>query len=269
MSESYPPQRHLLRDLDIGIEATSAEEQRAWYRPAGEGPVAVGGLLTAADLLAGSLCLRAIAPDWMATSGLTFHVAASLDRPEIELRARLLRAGRTTVTLAIDAVAPKGPSEGPSLGEGIATFARLVRRESNPSLEESEPGGRFSFSDPERPPIGRGATLRQAVGCEAVDAASGVTSTAMSPYVRNSFGAMNGGVVATLVEAAATTCAELGTVQDVAIHYLAQGRTGPVTTRAAVLRRDDLGASVRVEVCDGGEQDRVMAIAHVTVRAVI
>ena len=49
-------------------------------------------------------------------------------------------------------------------------------------------------------------------------------------------------------------------VDDLVVHYLGQGRVGPVLAEASVLRPDS--PVVRVELVDGGA-DRTMAIAHV------
>lgn len=267
MTEAYPPAEHVLRDLDFDAVVAGAAHHRATYRPAGDGPTSLGGLLTVVDVLAGTVCMRAISPDWMATSGLTFHLCDALPAGPLEVDARLLRAGRTTVTLEILVA---GPGEQP-VGEGVVTFARLARRDTNLFLEDTEDaavGTRIEFPTDRARPVGRGHTLLDAVRCEVVDADGGVTRTPMTPYVRNSFGAMNGGVVASLVEAAALASMPDGRVQDLAIHYLAQGKVGPIDTRVRVLRRDAAQRSVRVEVLDTGEEERTMAVAHVGVSAV-
>ena len=264
---AYPPPEHLLRDLDFDAVVAGATHHCATYRPAGEGPTALGGLLTVVDVLAGTVCMRAIRPDWMATSGLTFHLCDTLPTGPLEVDARLLRAGRTTVTVEILVA---GPGEQPA-GEGVVTFARLVRRDTNLSLESTEGaevGTRIEFPTDRARPVGRGSTLLDAFGWEAVDPGHGMTRTPVTPYVRNSFGAMNGGVVASLIEAAALAAAPGAEVQDVAIHYLMQGKTGPIETRVRPLRDAGSQRSVRVEVVDAGEDDRVMAVAHVGVSAV-
>ena len=267
MTGAYPPPEHVLRDLDFEAVVAGEAHHRATYRPAGDGPTSLGGLLTVVDVLAGTVCMRVISPDWMATSGLTFHLCGTLPSGPLQVDARLLRAGRTTVTIEILVA---GPGEQP-VGEGVVTFARLVRRDTNLSLEDTEDaavGTRIEFPADRARPLGRGATVLDAIRCQVVDADRGVTRTPMTPYVRNSFGAMNGGVVASLIEAAALASTPDGGVQDLAIHYLAQGKVGPIETRVRVLRREGAQRSVRVEVLDAGEQGRTMAVAHVAVSAV-
>ena len=267
MTEAYPPPEHVLRDLDFDAVVAGEAHHRATYRPGGEGPTALGGLLTVIDVLAGTVCMRAIAPDWMATSGLTFHLCGTLPTGSLEIDAHLLRAGRTTVTIE---VLVEGPAGRP-VGEGVVTFARLVRRDTNLFLDDADDavvGARIEFPADRARPVGRGRSLLDAIGCEVVDADRGLTRTAMSPYVRNSFGAMNGGVVASLVEAAALAGTRGAAVRDVAIHYLTQGKVGPIETRVRPLRRETGHHSVRVEVVDAGAAGRRMAVAHVGVSTV-
>lgn len=272
----YPPPHHVLRDLDFEVETVAVDHHVARYRPGGGGVPELGGLLTVVDLLAGTVCLGMIEDDWMATSTLTFHLVEPVPAGELLLSARSARVGRTTIAIEVEASAGDSPQR--RVGEGIVTFSRLVRRESNLSLSGArmEPGARFSFPADPGADIGTGGSLRRAIGCDVVDPRGGVTETPLGEYVRNSFGALNGGVVATIVEAAAlavagSEAAGPGHVTDVVVHYLAQGRIGPVTSVGSVLRRGWSGSTapstVRVEVSDSGEPsgDRLMAVAHVVV----
>jgi acyl-coenzyme A thioesterase PaaI-like protein len=101
VNDEYPPAQHLLRDLDFEATVADRWRHRATYRPAGEGATVLGGLLTVVDVLAGTVCMRAIDPDWMATSGMTFHLRGSLSSGALVVDASLLRAGRTTVTIEV------------------------------------------------------------------------------------------------------------------------------------------------------------------------
>ena len=276
MSEAYPPERHLLRDLDVEVEVVAEGRRSAVFRPGGGTHVELGAVLTILDLVAGSLCLEVVSPDWIATSGITFHLTRPLLAGELQLEGHLLRAGRTTTTVELRAVDRVSTQ---LLGEGVATFARTRRSATAPDQPPpTEPGTRFSFTDPNGAALGADGTLRDAIGCRIVDPPAGVTVTPVSGYVRNSFGGVIGGVVATVVEAAALASAGAADgdppdrvraeVTDVALHYLAQGRTGPVRTRASMLRsswgRRPGQLVVRVEVFDGEhDESRRMAVAHV------
>ncbi|MFP6639903.1 MAG: hotdog domain-containing protein [Myxococcota bacterium] len=54
---------------------------------------------------------------------------------------------------------------------------------------------------------------------------------------------------------------ESGVTRDLALHYLAQGKTGPLETRTRVLALRPDGALIRVEILDRGESDRLVAVA--------
>ena len=79
---------------------------------------------------------------------------------------------------------------------------------------------------------------------------------------------MQGGAVATIVDAAAEAAARAATseplvVTDLQITYLALGRTGPIRTRVDVLGTAPAHATARVELTDAGADGRVTAIARV------
>lgn len=269
----YPPAPHVLRDLDFEVEIVGPGRQIARYSPGPSGRVELGGVLTVVDLVAGSVCLRSVAPDWMATSTLMFHLTdEDLVVEELMLTADAARVGRNVVTVEVHA---RSVASGALIGEGIATFARLPRRESNLPVVGGPDGrghvDRFSFSGDGRD-IGAGGSFADAVGCSVVDASTGATETPVTEYVRNSFGAVNGGVVAGLVEVAAREVvgAPRGSphICGVTIHYFSQGRIGPVRTSASLLRGGrGAGSTVRVEVVDAGAEggERLMAVAHVGV----
>lgn len=278
MSGGYPPPRHVLRDLDFEVETLAAGRHRASYDPGPGRRVELGGVLTVVDLLAGTVCIDAVAPDWMATSGLAFHLAGPLPVAPLQLDAVLLRSGRNTVTIEVRAVAA---ATGELLGDGVVTFAR-IRRPDAPTIDRGADGaGRFSFPSSDGTRVGTDGSLRASVGCRVLDAAAGVTEAPLVDHVRNSFGAMNGGVVAALAEASALAVAgsdrpegTVHEVSDLVLHYLAQGRTGPVRTSATALHRGWAGeagsSTVRVEVVDAGDPAApLMAIAHVGTRAAV
>ena len=296
----YPPRSHALRDLpfqmvvvddthhvaEVDVDAGLVQFEQ----------VSVGALATIVDVLAGSLCGRAIAPDWMATSSLTLHLGRLPRHGRLLVDARIARLGRTTLVIQIglrggelDLDAPPGA---PGHGDGVVTFSRLPRRDGNLDIAryETVPGQRTSFAL-------EGSGLRdggfeQAIGCEVHDAATGTTRTPVQPYVQNSFGAVNGGIVAAIADVAAR--AALGELvgvppvllrtTDVSVHHLSQVRSGAVASHATILGHDPhddtagVTRTVRVELFDAhgeGAADRegtdapgwstAMAVAHVTV----
>jgi len=85
----------------------------------------------------------------------------------------------------------------------------------------------------------------------------------IAPGIRNPWGILHGGVVATLVDFAAEHATGGGNTTDVVLHYLAPNRVGPVRATARTLGYRSDGTVLRVEVTDVGA-GRVTAVAIVT-----
>jgi uncharacterized protein (TIGR00369 family) len=216
------------------------------------------------DVTGGGLAARAAAPDWIATADLDVHVAETEDRGEaavVEAHGRVARAGRTTVVVEVT-LRPGGTA--------TMTFAVLPRRAGNPDLEAvgATPGRRSLL------PAGPGFAepFASAVGIEAVDPSAGRLSVPVIPYTQNTLGALQGGVVAAVAEAAAASAvaARLGRptrTVDLHIAYLALGRNGPVVTTTDVLGAAGGRGVARVEVVDTGNEGRLMAVALAEVSA--
>lgn len=269
----YPPEHHVLRDLGFEIEVLGATEQRAHLVPADAG--SIGAVATVVDVLGGSLCLGVVAPDWMATSSLALRWAGPVAGAGLVMDARLLRAGRRNVTIEVALHAVRDDVVGELVGDALLGFSRLERRDTNLDLSQrrTEGGGRVAFErgDAEAP-----EPFDVALGTVVIDASCGVTETPVTPYVRNSFSAVNGGVVAALAARAATCAVAVSTgtteaaigVADLVVHHLGQGREGPVRTRARTVAVEGSRHLQRVELHDAGLVDdaggpRLMAVAHV------
>lgn len=280
---SYPPDEHLLRDLPFEIEEIGPSASRAHLRVipelrlVGDDPIDIGPLLVVTDVIAGFLVGRVVAPDWMATAQLSLHLAdgqtESRMDDEVVIDVAVRREGRTTIV--VDGSIRSGT--GDELGDALATFVRLPRRDGNLSLDDTPMiiGRRSSMALP-----GPGFTrpYRDEIGVEVLDASTGLARLVVSDYVRNSFGAVNGGVVTSLAaEAAAALAGDLlgapARALDLTATYVAQGKVGPLVTRSRVLRNDGQVALVRVEVADSGVSDdgsvdhadagRALVVAHV------
>ena len=288
----YPPDDHVLRDLPFEMEETGPRSAVSHLRltpnHCREGRVDPATLLVLTDVLGGFLVGRVIAPDWMATAQLALHMFEHPGVGELRIGATVVRAGRSTVVVSVDIdididididvgparsdghAAPGAGSDGPRrVGAAELTFVRLPRRDTTLDLPTDGPsaGRRLSLAVPGS---GLTAPLRRSIG---VDGSGGSVGLEVTPYVRNSFGAVNGGVVAALAAVAAEGAAAERTgvpvrVADVVVTYLAQARVGPVEASASVLRVDGPVALVRVEVRDLGLLDddgrpRVAVMAHV------
>jgi uncharacterized protein (TIGR00369 family) len=85
----------------------------------------------------------------------------------------------------------------------------------------------------------------------------------LAAELRNPWGILHGGVVATLVDLAAEHATGGGITTDVVLHFLAPNRVGPVRASARELGRRTDGRLLRVEVRDEGAA-RMTALAIVT-----
>jgi len=273
---TYPPHRHALRDLPFSMEAVDPERSRARLAVTPEqcvgGGLSAGPLMTVVDVLAGSLVGRVLAPDWMATAQMSVHLADPPADGQVVADATVVRNGRTTVVVEVllSASGPAGADR--PFGEAMLTFVRLPRRDTNLDLS----GFEVRYGEPTTFALadsGLQVSWGDAIGARVLDAPTGRVAVDVVPYVRNSFGAVNGGVVASVAELAARTLASsslTGPVRstDVVVHYLTQGRVGPLSTAATVVRDGPSGVLVRVEVRDDGDlgptgDPRVMVVAHV------
>jgi acyl-coenzyme A thioesterase PaaI-like protein len=111
--------------------------------------------------------------------------------------------------------------------------------------------------------------FHEALGLRVVDVAAGIVEIDKTDYVRNSFGTINGGVVAATFAAAAEAAGASASgapveALDLQVHYLAQTKEGPARTSAEVLRHDDRSAVVRLELHDVSD-GTLLALATVGV----
>jgi uncharacterized protein (TIGR00369 family) len=279
----YPPPRHFLSDLGMEAEVTSETSATVRIRatPHVTGPdggVRAGVLATLVDVVGGSAALRALHPDWMATADLTLQVVRPVVGPWVEARATVLRRGRTT--LVVEALVFDLDDDGAEVldDEGVAapvawasmTFAILPARDSTPVRDVSaELPVRWAFTG-----TGLDQPVTEVLGISVVDAAAGVVSLPVAEYLRNSFGAVQGGVMATLAEVATTAMlgAESGpdagpvAVTDLQVAYLALGRVGPIVSRSTRLAGGGGGGagggSVVVELIDQGADGRLTTVIN-------
>jgi uncharacterized protein (TIGR00369 family) len=261
---AYPPDHHILRDLAFTTEMGATDAARGWIdvgpllRDA-SGVTHAGAIATLVDALGGGLAAMAALPDWMATADLTLHLLARRDVDAIEARARVTRAGRTTIVVEVDLDA-----DGTPLGLATMTFAVLPRRAGNPVITASGDVARLTMALPDS---GLRAPFEASIGLEVHDATAGLVHLPIDDYVRNSLGAVQGGMMAAL----ATTAAEraltsaAGTPQsvvDLQITYLSLARVGPVVARTTVMRSTATCGTAHVELVDAGADDRIATLVR-------
>jgi uncharacterized protein (TIGR00369 family) len=231
------------------------------HRSAGGGLV-LGGLLTAIDSLGGLASGLAVLPKWIVTTSLTARLHELHQLGPLGLHGRVLRRGKNSVVCAVDVV-----DEG---ANGVAVASAMV------TCAVLDPGSmRLGF---DRPVVIPGAQLHNQTVApdEFFRIAPGRGATArleFADHLRNPWGILHGGAVASLVDAAASRAATAALNAPVAsgdtvLHFLSPARIGPVEARSAIVgsRRD--GTVVRVAVHDMGADDRLAAVASVVVRTI-
>jgi uncharacterized protein (TIGR00369 family) len=264
--EDYPPAQHVLRDLQLTVEHHPDGTAVAWIPapPAVRNPsgsVRAGALAVLVDVVGGGLAAVAARPDWIATADLTLHLTPRAVAGDVEARGRVLRQGRTTVVLEVDLA----DTAGGTLGLATMTFAVLPRRDTNLTVDQADLVSRISFGmDGSRFDTG----FHEQVQLTVVDAGAGVTELPLRDYVRNSMGAVQGGIVAAGADAAAEhavadACGGPVEVVDLQISYLALVKAGPMRTTATVLDAPRSFGSARVEIVDTGAGGRLTTVARV------
>jgi acyl-coenzyme A thioesterase PaaI-like protein len=187
----------------------------------------------------------------MATNELTLHRWRA---PEgtIAYDGTVLRRGRTNLVIEVAASDDAGP-----VAASTMAFTVLPRRDDTPVVDLSSLPPRMALE----PDGTAGEPFVDAVGYRVEGDAA---SLEIEPYVRNSFGALNGGVLAGLAEAAAIGT-EPGVARQVTVHYLRQAVAGPVVARRRELGRTGGLTASRVEVVDAGAGERQCAVATILV----
>jgi uncharacterized protein (TIGR00369 family) len=266
MTAAYPPAEHMLRDLRFSFEHdTEGRASRAWLPVVDElctdhGSARAGVLATLVDVIGGGLAAAAAAPDWIATADLTLHlVRAALPGSVVAANARVLRAGRTTVVIEV----ALSDDTDRMLGAATMSFAVLPRRDHNPDMSSALSDGPSTMAvETSR----LRAPFLDALGVAVLEAAAGSIEVPVTDWSRNSMGALQGGLVATVADASAEVALREATgaalvVTDLQVSFLGFGRTGPVRAHADVLHASPQFGSARVEIVDSGADTRLMTLA--------
>jgi acyl-coenzyme A thioesterase PaaI-like protein len=227
------------------------------------GAVGAAALGVAVDVIGGNLALRAVQPDWAVTSTLDLHLLRPI-AGDFEVAGAPLRAGATQVVLDVE-VSDGESGAGPGAVASM-TFTRIPRRANTMPFIEGEQE-RFAFADGGS---GLSGSFLDQIGCRVIDPHAGVVELAVEDYVRNSVGALQGGAVVALIDAAAESVASARMVEgaatlDLSVHFLALGRVGPIRSRTRWLAGSAHDARLRVELVDTGQGDRLMAVAAVRI----
>jgi len=265
----YPPPHHVLRDLAFESERrhdhTIVRAEATPYLAHGGDHLGIGALAVLLDVSGAATAIGAVAPDWIATVDLTYH-GRPVPLGPVLIDVAPVRIGRNLVVMGASVEAgATDPDPHRRRGRGLVTFARIPGSATELTVDDTptDPVPLLA-AEPLDEPIEDRLLVR------IVDAGAGVLEMPHHDYARNSFGTINGGVVGLLCEAAARHCAAAlldATVQThgIEIHFLEQTRSGPARTSTEIVRADDHGATIRVELNDVGAGGALLAIGIVGV----
>jgi acyl-coenzyme A thioesterase PaaI-like protein len=219
------------------------------------GGVRAGALLTMLDSV-GGLCggLAALPDGWVVSTNLSARAIELAHVGPLRIDSRVLRQGRTSVLTAVE-IHDEGAGDA-LVVDGVLTSAILVPESGPPEwirplvLEAGEP------------PAEPVPDLPEWLGAKPLNAST--VEMALAESLRNPWGILHGGAVASLIDVAAEHVSG-GITADVVLHVLAPNRVGPVHAEARAIGSRADGTVLRVEVRDHGA-DRVTALAVVTAR---
>ena len=241
------------------------------------GAAGLGYLVALVDVNTAMVALCAAHPDWTATADLMVHEAAPLVNGPAILESNLTRVGSRLIVVGFDIYDGDGvadldeladPIEQRRVATGLVTFARVPASTSAASGVFDPLGGIGQRRHMEPPGGVPTEPLLERCGLTVVDAEHGVVELPSSPYVANSRGRINGGVLGMVFQGAAEAAVPGYAGSDLHIHYLAGARTGPVRTSTIVVRETDDHVVCRVEAIDAGADDKVLALATVTLQRI-
>ena len=233
------------------------------------GGVRLGVIAALVDVAGASLLLADLHPDRSATVTLSAQSERAVREGPLLATARVVRRGSRQVVVDValrDGQGSDRPDAGVRSGRALMGFRRLPHRGDHAALPAPQLPSRGTLAHPaarlEKPFVER-------AGIRVVDADAGVLEIENHDWVRNSFGTLNGGMVATLLEMAGEQAARsaLGpeaVAVDVEMQFVGQSGDGPIRTRASRIRTLKEHCVTRVEVLDAGADDALMAIGSVT-----
>ena len=269
MTRSYPPKNHILRHLRLrhlvddhgNVSATmpispDLLDAGGWLR--------LGAIATLVDSVAGHHGVMQVEPDWVATLELGTVVRRRAEGTEVVAKCQPLRIGKNNV------VTETHISD--SLGEvarSTCTYARLPGRSDNPTVGTAK--GRTVDYGGEEESTNR-PMLNDYLRLE-IDPDQALIELPHHQRIHNSFGSIQGGAVAILVDAMATHLGFITTGMRMRcvtaeVHYLSQAKSGPFRVEGELLRADNDAVTSRIRIVDVGNNDRLLDIATATAKAI-
>lgn len=277
---AYPPADHFLRDLGMTVELHPDGTARGSI-PISSDAVTGGGWPRAGivgvlvDSVAGAVAVMSARPERVATADMTLQLVRPVHRAvagELAVEAAVTRRGRTTVVIEATVLED---TEAPPVGWATLTFALLPAR-----AHQLGPGEQLRPDEVVRTDFGAGGVRRSVLDRVGFGAGAGagrdrgdppppgegalndVVELDVGDYVRNTFGAVQGGIVTLVVDEAARRVAPGAVVVDLHLAFLAPCKEGPIVGRAAALHAPGTGpGAALVELRDTGAGDRVTTLA--------
>ena len=189
------------------------------------GGVRGGALLTMLDNV-GGLCggLAALPDGWVVSTNLSARSVRFEHVGPFRIDARVLRQGRASVVTAVQ-IRDEGAADALVM-EGALTSAILVPKNGPPKWDRPlaiDPGELSDDASPRVP---------EWLGVQVVDSLT--LEMPLRDTLRNPWGILHGGAVASLIDCTAEHVTG-GITTDVVLHFLAPNRVGPVRARVEVI----------------------------------
>ena len=253
----YPGPGHILRYVRLALDCSADEQTEGLVAALPDlcddgGAVRLGVISMLADFAAGSASVRKVAPDWTVTHDMALHMTKPVPAgDELSCTCKIIRAGKNSVFSETSILA----SDGTEAARAYVTFTRLVSREGSVKSSFTKHVNLAEASEMPRIPLDTAVGYRFLPGAVEFD---------HTPFIINSLGAIQGGVIALTMERAASWAArgvfgQPARTTDLHLHYLALGKQGPFQARTEPLRRTANSLTSRIELVDTGDTDRLLA----------
>lgn len=195
---------------------------------------------------------------WTFTSDLSLRLPRAAAPPRLDARTTVLRGGRRSVTADVALT----DETGAPWGWSTIGFTRVPRRPGDPPKPTVDPADLSAAW--ERIPL-LDEPLRAAVDIRVLEPSRGEAEIDVRPDLTNPAGALQGAMVALVVESAAEELASHRAgaprfVTELDLRFLGQGRVGPVRSRAWFIGPPD-DEVIRVELRDAGADDKLLTTA--------
>ncbi|MDH3706486.1 MAG: hypothetical protein OES57_10490, partial [Acidimicrobiia bacterium] len=245
----------LVAALDLDLRS-HADGSATGVLPVAEGVVDGGLLAILADIVGGTVAIRAAAPCGISTTSITvLSIAQDPGRGELRASGAVVHRTRSSATVDVTFTSAADPSI-----QGVAIVGFRIW-EADGSLE---PAPNRDKAAGDRSLAGEGRTVLDRPSAElasiGVDPAARSATVELDDNVSNHIGALLGGVMATLLESAARSGLGPGDrLRSMAVSYFAQARVGPVVATASA----STPSVISVEAVDVGAERRVAhAVFH-------